>query len=123
MPDGHIDRMLVVCNYIIDSLPADAFLVRSGRLHVGTVRTTLSPPVRQQRGDGDVSDEYEYDSEFDSPRSEPGRASNGKWFHTTLFPLARSYVCSMCCEWCRLVVVVCAMALYRWSCRSARVSL
>ena len=42
--DGSIERLFVVANYIVDTLPADAFRVNDGVLHIGTVATMLTPP-------------------------------------------------------------------------------
>jgi hypothetical protein len=42
---GKAKRVLVVANYLVDSLPADAYRVRDGLLHVGSVTTTLTPNV------------------------------------------------------------------------------
>jgi hypothetical protein len=35
--------LVFLCSYLVDSLPADAFRVRGGVLHTGTVATTLFP--------------------------------------------------------------------------------
>ena len=41
LEDGSLSRVFVIANYIMDTLPTDAFGVRDGVLHFGTVRTKV----------------------------------------------------------------------------------